>query len=78
MQILDAVPAAHTFPAAERPSLPPVETQEHPIGGIRLWTAGALGRRANALSGGGDSALMLSHSPWETMTWTSRDGNTDF
>ncbi|WP_042387325.1 hypothetical protein [Streptacidiphilus melanogenes] len=77
MQTTDAVPAADTLPVPERPHLPPAEAQEHPIGGITLWSTGALGRRASALSGGGE-ALMLSHDPWETMTWTSRDGNTDF
>ncbi|MFD9130339.1 hypothetical protein [Kitasatospora sp. NPDC059571] len=75
MQTLDAVPVLDAVPAAERPRPPREEEAEHPLGGIRLWTAGALGQRAAALSGGGE-VLALSHTPYETMTWTSRDGNT--
>ncbi|MFJ1756103.1 hypothetical protein [Kitasatospora sp. NPDC088134] len=50
------------------------ESAAQPSGGSGLWgTGGALGRRAAALSGG-DEMLMLSHTPYETMTWTYRDG----
>ncbi|MFJ5228612.1 hypothetical protein ACIQBJ_01820 [Kitasatospora sp. NPDC088391] len=52
----------------------PVESAAHPLGGGGPWGGGgALGRRAAALSGG-DEVLMQTHSPYETMTWTSRGG----
>ncbi|WP_035851434.1 hypothetical protein [Kitasatospora azatica] len=57
----------------EQPTRQGEEPDVHPAGEIRLWTAGALGRRANLLSS--DGAVALSLDPFETMTMTS--GNCD-
>ncbi|MBP0449127.1 MULTISPECIES: hypothetical protein [unclassified Kitasatospora] len=69
MQTLDVIPVP------ESPQQLEEGTDAHPVGEIRLWTTGALARRANALSGG--EALALSHDPWETMTWTCRYAGED-